>query len=63
MKMKTARLTWEEVKKRAGGQAIVVYYDGIEKRGHCEEEHMEKMFRNCELLQLSTRDYQVMKWR
>ena len=60
--MKTAHLSWEEVRQRAGGKAIVVHYDGIVKSGYCDEEHMEKMVRNCELMQLTSSDYQVTKW-
>ena len=62
MTMKTAHLSWEEVKQRANGSPIIVHYDGIQRSGYCREEHMEKIFRDCELLQLTSNDYQVMKW-
>lgn len=60
--MKIAHLSWEEVAERASGNPIVVYYDGIQRSGYCDEEHMRKMFGDCELLQLTRNDFQVMKW-
>jgi hypothetical protein len=60
--MKTAHLNWREVDDRANGEQVIVHYDGIEKTGRCHEEHMMKMFRDCELLQLTDRDYMVTKW-
>lgn len=60
--MKTAHLSWEEVKERADGRPITVFYDGIERNGYCLEEHMTKMFQGCELLQLTLNYFQVTKW-
>ena len=60
--MKTAHLTWEEVAERAKGQNIEIAYDGIESRGHCDEEHMKKKFSGCEFLQLTKTAFQVTKW-
>ena len=59
--MKTAHLTWEEVKERAAGQAIEIAYDGIESRGNCEEEHMIRKFSGCEFVQLTKTCYMVEK--
>lgn len=59
---KIAGLSWEEVVDRAGDQAIVVHFDGIQRRGYWYEDHMMKMFSGCELLQLTASDYQVTKW-
>lgn len=60
--MKNAHLTWDEVTKRADGQPVIVHYDGIQRSGYCDEEKMAKMFRDCELLQMTRNDYMVMKW-
>lgn len=60
--MKTAHLSWEEVRERAAGQAIEIAYDGIESRGHCDEEHMVRKFSGCEFVQLTRTCYQVTKW-
>lgn len=60
--MKTAHLTWEEVEQQAAERPIIVHYDGIQRSGYCREEHMWKLFRECELLRLTMNDYQVMKW-
>lgn len=60
--MKTAHLTWEEVKERAEGQAVEIMYDGIESRGNCEEIHMIRKFGGCEFVQLTRSCYQVTKW-
>ncbi len=60
--MKTAHLSWEEVAQRAGEKPIVVHYDGIQRSGYWYEDHMMKLFSDCELLQLTLNDFQVMKW-
>ena len=61
--MKTAGLTWEDVMKQTGdGKKITVHYDGIQRTGFWYEDHMMKMFSECELLRLTDSDYQVTKW-
>ena len=60
--MKAAHLSWEEVAQRAAGQVVDVYYDGIRRSGRCDEEHMNKIFAGCELLQMTRTDFQVTKW-
>ena len=59
---RSTHLSWEEVVKRADGEPIFVHYDGIQRGGYCWEKHMVKMFRDCELMQLTLNDYMVTKW-
>ena len=42
--MKKSRLSWEQVAQLAGGDPVTVLYDGIERSGYCNEDHMMKMF-------------------
>ena len=60
--MKLVGLTWDEVTEMAKGKAIVVHFDGIQRSGYCDEEHMIKKFSGCELQRMSLHDYQVTKW-
>ena len=60
--MKTAHLSWEEVKERTGGTEILVHFDGIHKQGKPEAEHMEKQFSGCELMQMTKADFMVTAW-
>lgn len=60
--MRKDRLTWEEVEKLAGNEPITVHYDGIEKSGYCNEEHMTKQFNGCQFKQCSRHDFDVIFW-
>ena len=59
---RTAGLSWQDVADQAQGKVITVHYDGIQKSGRWYEDHMMKMFSECELLRLTNTDYQVTKW-
>ena len=59
--MKTAHITWEEVKQRAGDQVIQVYHRGVRVNGKPTDPHMIELFGDSELLQMTKTDFQVME--
>ena len=60
--MKKSRFSWEQVAQLAGGDPVTVLYDGIERSGYCNEDHMMKMFGGCELVKLTRHTFEVSRW-
>ena len=59
--MRTARLTWDEVKKIHGEHEIDVY-GGEGSRLHGKPELLDKILNGCELMRLTKGIYQVTSW-
>ena len=58
--MKTAGLSWAEVREKEGESEIDVYSDGARLHGRAET--LDRILDGCELLRLTNRTYQVTKW-
>ena len=59
--MKTAGISWAEVRKTEGGNEIDVY-SSEGSRLHGRPEVLDRILDGCELLHLTNRTYQVTKW-
>ena len=58
--MKTAGLSWAEVREKEGESEIDVYSAGARLHGRAET--LDRILDGCELLHLTNRTYQVTKW-
>lgn len=59
--MKTARLSWAEIRQHEGDNEIDVYGIGG-SRLHGRAETLDRILEGCELLHLTGNVYQVTKW-
>ena len=59
--MKTAQLTWAEVREQEGDREIDVYSHAGE-RMHGKAATLDRILEGCELLHLTKGVYQVTKW-
>ena len=59
--MKTARLSWAEVRQQEGDREIDVY-TSAGSRLHGRAEHLDRLLEGCELMRLTKGVYQVTKW-